>query len=251
MTKAGKEASETLDDLLLGGLKVFQPKSGHRFSIDAVLLAHFPRLDGVSHAIDLGTGNGVIPLLLSCRKPSLRITGIEIQPEMVKRARKSVSYNDLEERITIKYLDIRAIPGQLERAQADLITSNPPFWKAGEGKLNKNREIAAARHEITVTLSDIIEAAAHLLKEGGRLAIIHRAERCQELQQECVRRGFHITRLRMVQSFAGQKAKLVLVEACQGRGPAVSYQEPPLIIYQAAGVYSPEVMAIYDNRMDK
>lgn len=244
-----EEASESWDDLILGGLKIIQPRRGYRFSIDAVLLAHFPDLDQVSQAIDLGTGTGVIPLLLSHRKPALKITGVEIQPDMVERARQSVQYNRLEERIVIQCQDIKAIPGHMPGSQADLVICNPPFWKAGEGKLNQNREEAIARHEIEVKLADITAAAAHLLKEEGRLAMIHRAERLEEIRKECGNWGLRITRLRMVKSFAADKAKLVLVESCRREEDCLYHEDPPLIIYQAPGIYSQEVESIYNHRI--
>lgn len=242
------DKEESLDDLILGGFKIIQPRQGYRFSLDAVLLAHFPELHDINTAIDLGSGNGVIPLLLAYRKPTLNITGIEIQEEMVKRAQRSIIYNRVQERITIKCLDIRAIPASLPAAQAGLITCNPPFWREGEGKLSGHREAAIARHEIAVKLIDILTAAAYLLKPGGRLALIHRAARLEEIKQACAACGFTMTRIRMVRSFPAEQAKLVLIEGVLG-GAGFVTDEPPLVVYQSPGCYSREIRAIYTGAL--
>lgn len=238
--------AETLDDLLLGGLQIFQAREGYRFSIDAVLLAHFPDLHDVSHIIDLGTGNGVIPLLLAYRKPGVQITGLEIQPQMAERARRSMEHNQLHRDILIKCMDIRTVKECLPAAQAELATCNPPFWKFGEGKINNNHEQAIARHEIAVRLPEIIAAAAHVLKPQGRLAMINRAERLDEIDRSLALQGFGVTRIRMVQSFASDQPKLVLLEGCRiCLGQPI--EQPPLIIYQAPGIYSPEIEALYNQ----
>lgn len=239
------DETESVDDLILGDFKVIQARQGYRFSVDAVLLAHFPTLKDTDRVIDLGTGNGVIPFLLAYRKPMLNIIGIELQKEMVERARRSIMINGLQSRVTVECLDIRVIPALLPAARAELVTCNPPFWKKGEGKLSQNRESAVARHEIGVELTDIIGAAAHLLKPGGRLAIIQRTARLGETKRAYRAKGFTVTRLRMVQSFPDQEARLFLIEGRMGSGiPAT--KEPPLIIYQKPGEYSAEVKAIYN-----
>lgn len=237
-------SGESLDDLLLGGLQIFQPRKGYRFSIDAVLLAHFPDLHNVQHIIDLGTGNGVIALLLAYRKPGAQIIGLEVQPLMVERARRSIEHNKLSGTIHIECLDIRRLARCFPAAVADLAICNPPFWKEGEGKLNRNSEEALARHEIAVKLPDIIAAADHVLKPQGRLAMIHRADRLGEIREALTLQGFHISRLRMVQSFTQDKPKLILVEGCR-IDPGYLVEESPLIIYQSPGVYSPEVNSFY------
>lgn len=241
---------ESLDDLILGGFKIIQPRQGYRFSLDAVLLAHFPDLHNINTAIDLGTGNGVIPLLLACRKPTLNITGIEIQEEMVKRAQRSIIMNGAEKRIAVKCVDIRVIPACLPARQAELITCNPPFWREGEGQLSRNREAATARHEIEVKLMGIISAAAHLLQPRGRLAMINRVVRLQEIRQAYAACNFTMTRIRMVQSFPAEEAKLVLIEGALG-GDGHVLEEPPLVVYQSPGIYSREISAIYAAALER
>ncbi len=238
------DKTETLDDLT-SGFKIIQPRQGYRFSIDAVLLSHFPHLHNTAKVFDLGTGYGVIPLLLASRQPSLRIIGIEMQRDMVKRAQRSIRINRLEDRVAAKCLDIRLIPSALEAAQAELVTCNPPFWKQGEGQISSDPEVAMARHEIEVELIDIINAARHLLKPGGRLAMIHMSRRLAEIKAAYAASGFAISRLRMVQSFSTRQAKQLLIEGIKCNHTCQAPLEPPLIIYTGPGQYSSEVEAFY------
>lgn len=235
---------ERLDDLILGDMKIIQPRQGYRFSIDAVLVAFFPRLERVGQVVDLGTGSGVIPLLLAYRNQNIRITGLEIGEAAVQRARRSAEYNRLSKRITILQGDIKNIGGLLPPGEADLVVSNPPFWKKGEGRVSKDPEQALARHELEIDLPGIITAAAYLLKAGGSLNMIHRADRREEILSHLSRHGFNQIRIRRVQSFPDRQSHLLLVEG--RKGPYMELLEmEPLIIYQQAGEYSEEIKGIY------
>ncbi len=240
------KASETLDDLIIGNLRVIQPMKGYRFSIDTILLAHFPNLSNVGHAIDLGTGSGVIPLLLSQRSSSVRITGVELQPEMVERAQRSVFYNSLENRIEIIRADIRNIKETIPGGSAELVLSNPPFWKKGEGQINRNQEKAIARHELELTVDEVIEAGAYLLSEEGRMALIHRAARLEEIVKSICRHQLYLSRMRLVVSYEDSPATLVLLEA-QKASVAEIWEMPPLVIYSQPHEYSDEVKGLYGN----
>lgn len=238
---------ESLDDLILGGLKIFQPRQGYRFSLDAVLLAHFAKPEKVETAVDLGTGSGVIPLLLTRQAPPLKVLGVEIQASMVKRARRSVEFNRLQERIEIIQGDIGTIEEILPRGLAELVLSNPPFWKQGEGRISNNQEEAVARHEIEVSLEQIVAAGAYLLANQGKFCMIHRADRLTELLELFQIYKLRPQRLRMVHSFIDREAKLFLLEGQKnGRGKTVIL--PPLIIYETPGVYCREIRQIYDLR---
>jgi tRNA1Val (adenine37-N6)-methyltransferase len=241
------KADETLDDLIMGGLKLIQAVQGYRFSIDAVLLAHFLELTGVERVIDLGTGSGVIPLLLAERSPQVKIIGIELQAGMVERARRSVSLNGLQDRIEIVQADIREIDKSLPGGSAELVLSNPPFWKKGEGCVSCQAERAAARHELHLNLEELVTQGAYLLRPGGKLAIIQRAERLEESLEILRRSQLTLTRLRMVHAFLDRKAGLVLLEAVKSRRGRLTIL-PPLIIYAQAGQYSPEIQAIYGEK---
>lgn len=238
-------SDECWDDLILGGLKIIQPRSGYRFSIDAVLLAHFPDLYDGMQVFDLGTGSAVIALLLAYRHGGINITGLEIQEQMVNRARRSVQYNKLEKQITIVQADINQITGDWPAAQADLIVCNPPFWKKGQGKVSLNPEQAVARHELKVTLPAILQASAHLLKTGGRLAMILPACRLQELFYEVELAGLKPVRLRMIHPTIDREAGHFLIEAGKGTRANLTIL-PPLVVYERAGVYSQEIQHLYN-----
>jgi len=236
---------ETLDDLILGNMHLIQANQGYRFSLDAVLLAHFPEVSALKRAIDLGTGNGVIPLLLALRAPQARISGVEIQEGMVSRARRNIALNGLDDRIDIIKADIREISKSLPGGCAELVLSNPPFWKKGEGKISTNLEEAIARHELNLNLEELICQGAFLLRQGGKLAIIQRAERLQEALELFKQNKLRVKRMRMVHSLLDREAKLVLLEG-QKNGQGGLTILPPLIIYQSPGEYCDELKQIYN-----
>lgn len=235
---------ETLDDLIIGGLKIIQPREGYRFSIDAVLLAHFADLLGVNKVVDLGTGNGIIPLLLSQRDPGIRILGIDIQPAMVDRAGRSVRMNNLQNRIDIQHADIRRLQEILPGEIAELVLSNPPFWERGKGHVNRNQEEAIARHELQLTLEELVAGATHLLVPEGAVALIHRAARLADIADTVNRQGLSLSKMRMVHSYADRPANLVLVEARPGHKWKTEVM-PPLIIYSAFNSFSDEIRRFY------
>ncbi len=235
---------ETLDDLILGEMKLIQGNPGYRFSLDAVLLAHFPEVDSLLRAVDLGTGNGVIPLLLAARAPQAHITGVEIQEVMVGRAKRSVALNGLDDRVDIIQADIREIEKIMPGGSAQLVLSNPPFWKKGEGKISTNLEEAIARHELNLNLEVLIQKGTYLLRQGGKLVIIQRSERLQEAMDLFKLNKLRLKRLRMVHSFVDKEAALVLMEG-QKNGQGALTILPPLVIYDRPGEYCRELKRIY------
>ena len=235
---------ETLDDLQISGMRLIQSAHGYRFSLDAVLLAHFPDLTDVKRVIDLGTGNGIIPCLLASRAPNLQILGVERQEEMVDRARRSVVINGLESRITILPADIRTIEKHLPRGEAELVLSNPPFWREGEGLISRHPEAAAARHELHLKLAELIEKSAYLLAPRGRLAIIHRAQRLAEVLELFTRQQIFPRRLRLVHPRADREANLMMLEGVKNRRGQLHIL-PPLAVYSSPGEYSQEIKQIY------
>lgn len=238
------KADETLDDLLLGGLKIIQPKSGYRFSLDAVLLAHFCQLDKVNEIVDLGTGSGVVSLLLAHLAPAAKITGMEIQEQMVERAKRSVEYNHLENRLEIIIQDIKELKTEYTGGYADLVVCNPPFYKNGEGKISQNPEEAIARHETAVSMPHIIKGAKHLLNNRGKIALIQRAERLLEITDLLILNRINPTRMRLVHSRIDSDAKLVLIEGQKNSSAKLNIL-PPLVIYQLDGEYSEEIKGWY------
>ena len=243
MTEKIKRENESADDLG-GGLFVYQPLRGFRFGIDAVLLSHFPRPRKRENVLDLCTGSGVIPILMSRLAEDARYAGLEIDPEAAKRAERSVRDNGLAERITIYTGDAKEASRLLARDSFTLVTCNPPYMPAGSGIVDPSDPAAAARHELSVTAEDIIREAAKLLKNTGRLCMVHRPFRLAELLGTMQSYGLAPKRLRMVHPHAGGDANLILIEAVKG-GKAYMTVEPPLIVYDAAGQYTEEIRSIY------
>jgi tRNA1Val (adenine37-N6)-methyltransferase len=236
---------ETLDDLTMGDLKILQAKNGYRFSIDPVLLSAFVPSVKNARVADLGTGNGIVPLLLSCRKEAREITGIERQSDMVERAHRTMQLNCLEASIRIVQGDLRNLPGELCAGSFDIVTANPPYRSQKTGRVAPGDERAMARHEIAGGLDDFLRAAAFLLNEGGRFYVVYLAERLAELLagMRCFR--LEPKRLRMVHSREGEPARMVLVEGRKNGKPGLIV-EPPLIVYAGEGRdYTEEVLAMY------
>lgn len=241
---------ESIDDLILGDYKLIQSRAGYRFSLDAVLLAHFAQLGKIEKAVDLGTGNGVIPLLLAARSAALQITGIEIQTAMIDRARRSAVLNRLQHRIDIVHADVREVPSRWPEGSAQLVVCNPPFQRRGRGKVSPQPEKAAARHELTARLADFTAAAGHLLKRGGKFCLIHRSERLPEAIELLASHRMEATRLRMVHAFIDREAGLFLLEGTKSSGNRLSIL-PPLIVYEHTGIYSREVLQWYKKPSDE
>lgn len=238
---------ETLDDLQ-NGYRILQPGKGFRFGIDAVLLADFAVISPEENVLDLGCGSGILPLLLTARGKGNHITGLEIQKESAELARRNVSGNHLENKITIAEGDLRKAVSLFEAASFDSVISNPPYMLPSQGKVSPNRQIAAARHELLCTFSDVAAAARHTLRDGGRFFLVHRAAREKEILCTLGITGLAPVRMRRVQPFAGKPANLILVEARageetgRGAGPDV---ETPLVVYESPGVYTGEILRIY------
>ena len=236
-------SDDSLDTLIDRKLRLYQSRMGYRFSLDALLLAHFVTVKARERIIDLGAGNGTIALLLSHLHPAASITGVEVQPAMVERAQRSVELNGLQERVAVVPGDLREIGALFAPSTFDAVVSNPPFRKPSSGRISPHQEKQIARHELKGALRDFLAAAAYLLRLRGRLALIYSAERAVELLAALRGAGLEPKRLRWVHSFAGDAALLLLVEAVKGGRSGVEV-EAPLIIYREATVYSPEVAAI-------
>lgn len=234
---------ETLDDLRLGGLKIIQKRDGYRFSLDSILLCAFARIKDGETVADLGTGSGVIPLVLASRTGAGRIVGMEIQPELVDRARRSVQLNALEERVEILEGDLRMLPKSLVPQSFEVVLANPPYRRQESGRRAPVAERAAARHELAGGLADFLRAAALLLKNGGRFYVVYLAERLAELLAAMRRERLEPKRLRCVHSRAAEEARMVLVEGRKGGRSGLTVA-PPLFVYEGAR-YSDEVLAVY------
>jgi tRNA1Val (adenine37-N6)-methyltransferase len=235
--------NERIDDLG-GELKLIQSPSTPCFAIDAVLLADFVREAPTPRIVDLGCGNGVIPLLLSRRMPGSQIAGLELMPQMCDQASRSVELNGLSSQIEIISGDLREISSYLPAAATDIVTANPPYYQVGHGRSNQSEIFAAARQEAYCGLNDVLAATAYLLRPLGRLYLVHRAGRLAEIMAALPAHGLRAERLRSVQPSAAKTANLVLLEAKKG-GRAELVIMPPLIVYAEPGQYTEEMRRIY------
>jgi tRNA1Val (adenine37-N6)-methyltransferase len=235
---------ETLDDLFHGELKILQGRKGYRFSLDPLLLCSFSMVKPGETVADLGTGSGIIPLLLARRTAAGRILGVEIQLELADRARRSARLNGLEGRIEILSGDLRRISELLPPQSFDVILANPPYREPGTGRQALEKERAAARHALAGGLEDFLRAAFFLLPEGGRFYLIFLAERLAEVLAALRQERLEPKRLRCVHSRAGEVARLALVEG-RKRGRPGLVVEAPLYLREGDG-YSPEMLRIYE-----
>jgi tRNA1Val (adenine37-N6)-methyltransferase len=238
-----EETEETLDTLFRGELVVIQKRKGYRFSLDALLLAHFASVRAEEKIIDLGTGNGVIPLILSHLHPSVNIVGLEIQKEMAQRALGSVKLNRLGGKINILQGDVRSIEQAFSPKGFDTAICNPPYRQRASGRMNPHPEKRVARHEVEGELNDFLRAGFYLLRHKGKMALVYPATRTADLLETMRQEGLEPKRLRFVHSFEGTDAALVLVEGIKGARRGIKVL-PPLFICSRPNHYTPELKVI-------
>ncbi len=238
-----QRSDETLDALFDGKLKLLQSRRGYRFSLDSLLLAHFVTLKRQESVIDLGTGNGVIALLLARLHEDAKITGVEVQPAMAERAERNVRLNQMENQVRICRGDVREVESTALAASFDAAVCNPPFRLAGSGRISPNDERRIARHESGGALGDFLSAASFLLRAKGRIALVYLADRAVDLFSAMRAARLEPKRVRMVHSFIGADAPLVLVEGVKTGRSGVKIL-PPLTIYREGKSYSEEVASI-------
>lgn len=236
--------SERLD-YLTNKLKIIQSNEIFSFSMDAVLLAHFPSIPSKGKIIDLCCGNGVIPLLLS-NKTKGQIFGVEIQKKVVDMAIRSIEINNLTNQIIIIHGDIKDSPNVLGRGIFDLVTVNPPYLQLNGQDKNINDHVAIARHEISTDLTEVINTSSQLLKVGGRIAMVHRPSRLADIITSLRNKKLEPKRIRFVHPYKSKEANMVLIEAVKYGGKELHIL-PPLIIYEDKSKYSEEVNLIYNG----
>ena len=235
---------EKIEDLLHGKLRIIQSDKGYRYSVDPLLLIDFVDIDPTDVAADLGSGSGVMPLILVARKNVKHVTGIEIQPDMVSRAQRSVEINELGDRIKIVESDIRELSAHFEPGAFDVVVSNPPYIPVESGRINPTDEKAIARHEIKAELADVVRAAKFLAKPGkGRVYMIYPAARTVDLIDALRKEGLEPKEIRFIHSNENSAARLVLVKAVRDAGVEVKICKP-LYIYNLEGVYNDEAHRI-------
>jgi tRNA1Val (adenine37-N6)-methyltransferase len=235
--------AETLDSWRKGSLRIIQKKTGYRFSIDAFLLDDFVHLKDRSRILDLGTGSGILALLLARAYPLSRITALELSPELMDLADRNRTLNDLRDRIFLIQGDLCQLPSFLKKGLFDAVISNPPYRPLRSGRVNPDPQKAVARHEIRVNLLQLIQAVVHGLKPGGQWFVIFPAWRLVSLLTLSRQHRLEPKRIQFVHSFPGKEAEWVLMEAVH-LGREEIRVLPPLVVYQETGIYSPPVQKI-------
>lgn len=235
---------ERIDDLGRNGYRIIQNGEKFCFGIDAVLLSDFARAKKGERVLDIGTGTGIIPILMEARYPLGTYTGLDIQEESIEMASRSVALNGLSHKINMVTGDIKEAVNMFGTASFQVITTNPPYMTGSHGLVNVQEPKAIARHEICCTLEDILENSARLLKEHGRFYMVHRPFRLAEILSGCVKYRLEPKRIRFVHSYVDKEPSMVLIEALKGGNSRVKV-EPPLIVYKDVNVYTDEVLKIY------
>lgn len=236
--------NERIDDLERNGYHIIQDTGRFCFGMDAVLLSGFTRVRDGGRVLDLGTGTGIIPILLEAKTGAAHLTGLEIQEDSADMARRSVRLNGLEDKIDIVTGDIREAGSLFDAASFDVITSNPPYMTGRHGLTNPNDAKAIARHEILCTLEDVVAQAARLLKPGGNFFLVHRPFRLAEIMVVLHEYKLEPKRMRFVYPYADREPNMVLIEANRGGRPRMTV-EKPLIVFKEQGVYMPEITEVY------
>ncbi|BBO79156.1 SAM-dependent methyltransferase [Desulfosarcina widdelii] len=236
----------TRDHFFNGNIVLKQPRSGYRFSIDAVILAHLAESSTGGTVLDLGTGCGVVPIMMAYRNPGLRVIGVEIQPSLAAVARENVAANGMTERVRIIEKDMDRLVLADIGGPVDLVVSNPPYRKLNSGRINLHSQKAIARHEIKVDLKTVLATARNVLNLAGRFCVIYPAVRTVDLLAALRQGGLEPKRLTMIHSTPGSPARLVAVTAIKGGGPELMV-DPPLYLYHEDGTYTRAALAMFSE----
>ena len=238
---------ERLDDLQIKGYEIIQSPGRFCFGMDAVLLSSYAKVRKRELALDLGTGTGILPILLEAKNEGEHYTGLEIQEESADMARRSVSHNGLEDKIDIVTGDIKEASGIFGAASFHVITTNPPYMIGEHGLKNENEALYIARHEALCTLDDILRESARLLKPKGRFYMVHRPFRLPEILAKMSAYGIEPKRMRLVYPHIDKEPNMVLLEGLRDGRPRMQV-EPPLIVYRKDGEYTEELLEIYRRK---
>lgn len=235
---------ERIDDLERNGYHIIQNRKRFCFGMDAVLLSGFAKVKAGERMIDLGTGTGIIPILLEAKTEGEHFTGLEIQEEVADMAGRSVRLNHLEEKVEIVVGDIKEASRRFGKASFEVVTSNPPYMIGGHGLQNPDQSKAISRHEILCNLEDVIREASLLLKPGGRLYMVHRPFRLTDLMELMRAYKLEPKRIKMVHPTVTEEANMVLIEAIKGSKARVTV-EAPIIVFNEDRTYTSEITEIY------
>ena len=235
---------ERLDDLQIKGYRIIQSPGRFCFGMDAVLLSSFAKVKTGERALDLGTGTGILPILLEAKNKGDFYTGLEIQEESADMARRSVQYNHLEDKVRIVTGDIREAAALFGAASFHVITVNPPYMIGDHGLKNENEAKYIARHEVLCTLEDVLRESGKLLGNKGRFYMVHRPFRLAEILSGMSRHRMEPKRMRLVHPYIDKEPNMVLLEGVKGANPRMTV-EPPLVVYNKDGTYTDELLELY------
>lgn len=236
--------NERIDDLHRNGYQIIQDPGRFCFGMDAVLLSGFAKVKRGEKVLDLGTGTGIIPILLEAKTEGAHFTGLEIQPESADMAQRSVLYNGLEEKISIVNGDIKDASNIFGASSFDVITTNPPYMIGEHGIKNGADAKTIARHEVLCTLDDILIQSAKMLKQGGRFYMVHRPFRLAEIFSKMVQYKIEPKRMQLVSPYIDKEPNMVLIEGMKGAKSRITV-EKPLIVYEEENVYTRDILEIY------
>lgn len=239
------KSGERIDELLRNGYRIIQDPQRFCFGMDAVLLSGYAKAKPGELVLDMGTGNGVIPILMEAKTKGEKFFGLEIQEESADLARRSVELNELEHKIEIVTGDMKEAVNIFGAASFHVITMNPPYMTGHHGLVNPSDAKAVARHEITCTLEEMIAQASKLLKPKGRFYMVHRPFRLAEIMSLMVKYRLEPKRMRLVYPYVDKEPNMVLIEGLRGGNSRITV-DPPLIVYEKPGVYTQELRNLYD-----
>ena len=237
-------SSHTTDTFFNGKIRIAQDRAGYRFSIDAVLLAYFADPRSGNKVLDLGTGCGIIPLILAYRQPQIELYGVEVQAELAELAAANVRENQLQDRIAVICVDMKSLRPAMTGGPVDLVVCNPPFRRRGSGRINPDAQRAVARHEIKANLGDVLQTSRRMLRTAGRLVLIYTAGRLTDILSRMRADGIEPKFIRMIHSRQDTEAALILIEGVKGGRPDLKIA-PPLIIYDKKNDYTDEVGSMF------
>lgn len=241
-------SNERVDDLERNGYQLIQNPEVFCFGIDAILLAHFARVSNAKQKIlDIGTGTGIIPIVMHAIYQKGNFTGVDIQEEMIEMASRSVLLNEIQDDVTMKVMDIKDYKAHYAAGTFDIITCNPPYMKGHAGLKNEHPSKTIARHEVACTLEDIIEGAGYMLKYGGKLCMIHRPHRLVDIFTAMRNNKIEPKVMRMVYPKLGKAPTMVLVEGVKNGNPELRVL-PPLFVYNEDGTYTEDINEIYGKK---
>ena len=240
------KAHERVDDLQLNGLKIIQNPEGFCFGIDAVLLSDFTKVKEGAKVVELGTGTGIIPILLSAKTKASHISAFEVQETMAEMAMRSVEMNGLSHRIQIINDNLNAYLNYFEKSSVDVVVTNPPYMSGNSGIHNEEDMKRISRHEILCSLEDVIRVSASMLKPGGSFYMVHRPNRLVDIV--CLMRQYKLEpkEIRLVQPKIDKKPNIMLIKGVRSGKVELKFHDP-LVVYQEDGDYTPEIYQIYGN----